>query len=76
MCISNGRIIAVPYNSAQILEIGERDKRTRTFSSLRSGSYRMGLGGPASREQKLTLEASLVCSYSLPRLVIPPPSIL
>ena len=24
MCISNGRIIAVPYNSAQILEIGER----------------------------------------------------
>ncbi len=24
MCISNGRIIAVPYNSAQVLEIGER----------------------------------------------------
>ena len=24
VCISNGRIIAVPYNSAQILEIGER----------------------------------------------------
>ena len=24
VCISNGRIVAVPYNSAQILEIGER----------------------------------------------------
>ena len=24
VCISNGRILAVPYNSAQILEIGER----------------------------------------------------
>ena len=24
MCISNGRILAVPYNSAQILEIGKR----------------------------------------------------
>ena len=39
MCINNGRLIAVPYNSATILEIGERvcmpsDAKDDTASTL------------------------------------------
>ena len=63
MCINNGRLIAVPYNSATILEIGERvcmpsDAKDDMASTLLENGYARMTGRDATSSMEDAQEVS------------------